>query len=391
MRRFLLFSLTLVALICGCNKQKQPSAQAPHGREVKLSYAQNIRITEFDGYTRVELKNPWKKGKTLHTYYLIYNKGNNTEDYTAGGKGNNSQCPSDGTPIHVPLQRAVVFTTAHANLLCQLHAQDAIAGVADLRYMMIDNIQQRARRKGAKDAIADCGDAMKPNVERIVDLRADAVLLSPFENSGGYGTLEHTGIPLIECAEYMETSALGRAEWMRFYGRLVGKGHEADSLFRTVERNYRRLAALARTSKTTKSVIPDRKTGSVWYMPGGKSSVGLLYKDAQIGYAFAQDKHSGSLALPFETVMDKAGNADIWLMSHHGEMTRSLLEAEFEGYKQLKAFQNGNIYGCQIDKVPYFEEVSWRPDWLLRDLIVIFHPALRQQLGTQLRYYKRIQ
>ena len=55
---------------------------------------------------------------------------------------------------------------------------------------------------------------MKPDIERIIDLRADAILLSPFENSGGYGRLEQIGVPIIECADYMETSALGRAEWM---------------------------------------------------------------------------------------------------------------------------------------------------------------------------------
>ena len=70
---------------------------------------------------------------------------------------------------------------------------------------------------------------MKPDIERIIDLRADAILLSPFENSGGYGRLEQIGVPIIECADYMETSALGRAEWMKFYGLLYGKEHEADS------------------------------------------------------------------------------------------------------------------------------------------------------------------
>ena len=56
---------------------------------------------------------------------------------------------------------------------------------------------------------------MNPDMERIIDLHPDAILLSPFENSGGYGRIEKLDIPIIECADYMETSALGRAEWMR--------------------------------------------------------------------------------------------------------------------------------------------------------------------------------
>ena len=79
---------------------------------------------------------------------------------------------------------------------------------------------------------------------KIIDLHPDAIMLSPFENSGGYGRVEKLNIPIIECADYMETSALGRAEWMRFYGLLFGQAQKADSLFAEVEKNYNELKAL---------------------------------------------------------------------------------------------------------------------------------------------------
>ena len=118
--------------------------------------------------------------------------------------------------------------------------------------------------------------------------------------------------------------------------------------------------------------------------------MGLIYRDAQLSYAYASDTHSGSLPLSFETVLDKAGEADIWLMSFQGHLTKRQLLAEYAGYEQLRAFKEGRIYGCPVDRKPYFEEVSWRPDWLLRDLIVLFHPALRDRLGSDLRYYQPI-
>ena len=46
---------------------------------------------------------------------------------------------------------------------------------------------------------------MQPDIERIMSLRPDALLLSPFENSGGYGKLSALQIPIIEAADYMET------------------------------------------------------------------------------------------------------------------------------------------------------------------------------------------
>ena len=262
MDRKMLFYTFLILIFSSCGRTSKSTTPSGEGKEITLAYAQNLRMTAFEGYTRVELRDPWKPGKTLHTYYLVGHEG--------------TQPPGDGTVVYVPLERMVVFTTAHANLLEWLGEGQRIAGVADAKYMLIPDVQRRLRLTEAKDAIADCGEAMNPNVERIVELQSDAVLLSPFENSGGYGVREKTGIPIIECADYMETSALGRAEWMRFYGRLVGRGEQADRLFRIVEREYQRLSALAKGDKERRSVLPERKTGSAWYLPGGRSSMGLI-------------------------------------------------------------------------------------------------------------------
>lgn len=67
---------------------------------------------------------------------------------------------------------------------------------------------------------------MAPDIERIIALKPEAILLSPFENSGGYGKLDKLHVPIIEAADYMESSPLGRAEWMKFYGMLFKKRRE---------------------------------------------------------------------------------------------------------------------------------------------------------------------
>ena len=372
MRKSLILYLLLLSLCFGCsnNKAKMANTNAPTDSTLVFKYAENIKMERTSDGIKVTLSNPWKKGETLHTYYLV-------EDASKAEK------PADGTLVQVPMKRGVFFTTAHANLMEMLGAQNAIAGVADAKYMLIPDVQKRLQTK----TIADCGDGMKPDIEKIIDIKPDGLLLSPFENSGGYGKLDEIKIPIIECAEYMETSALGRAEWIKFYGILFGCQQSADSLFKVVEGNYLALKAKAKSSKQTLSVLPDRKTGSVWYMPGGESSVGLLYKDANGKYAFADNNKSGSLALPFETVLDKAGQADFWIFSYYGGFNKQQLLAEYQGYAALKPFKTGEIYGCQVDKTPYFEEVSWRPDWLLSDLIQLFHPDLRT---GSMRYYHRL-
>ncbi len=188
----------------------------------------------------------------------------------------------------------------------------------------------------------------------------------------------------------MELSALGRAEWMKFYGMLVGKEHEADSLFAVVEKEYKQLAALAKTSRRKVRVITERNYGGVWYCPAGKSSMAQLIADANAQYVFASDTHSGSLSLSPESVVSRAADADVWLFVYPGErpLSKEMLLAEYEGYKVLAAYRKGNIYECGSDLTRYFDEISFRPDWLLSDLVRIFHPGLNV-FGEQ-KYYQKL-
>jgi len=137
-----------------------------------------------------------------------------------------------------------------------------------------------------------------------------------------------------------------------------------------------------------RSVLTERKTGSTWYVPGGQSTIGTMLADAHAAYAFAADNHSGSLPLSVEEVLDKAGQSDLWLIKNSTgkSITRNDLLAEYHGYKMLKAFRKGDVYVCNTSERPYFEEVSFRPDYLLRELILLSHPECLQ--NDTLRYYE---
>jgi len=355
MRRVVSFFLPLL-LLCSCTGRVVSSDEG-QGDTVPLKYATLLTMVKYTSHTHVTIKDPWNKGKILHEYDIMK-----------------------------PFHRAMVFTSPHCQLLYWLNAQANIAGVCDLQYMLIPDMKKRVK----EGRVEDCGNSMSPMVEKVIDAKADAIVISPFQNSGGYGKLEKIGIPIIEAADYMELSALGRAEWMKFYGLLFGKEREADSLFNTVDSTYTALKAFAAKLPKGKSVLTERKTGAVWYCPGGSSSLGILIRDANGGYAFASDKHSGSLPLPFEQVLDKAGDTDIWAFKYNGmkPLTRQDLLNEFYGYEGLKAFRTGNIYECNITKIPYFEEVSFHPDFLLRELIQLLHPGVN--LGG-LKYYERLE
>lgn len=345
------------------------------GDSLKFKYATLPSVVEYDGYTVVTLNNPWKAGKELHTYVLV---------------PRDVEVPfhlPKGTVIRTPLERVVVFTTVHSSLMMALGCIDKIAGVADLKYIKIPWVQQQA--KAGK--IVDCGDGMNPLIEKIIDLHPDAILLSPFENSGGYGKLEEIDIPLFECAEYMEISPLARAEWMRIYGLLFGCQEKADKLFAEVDKNYNNLKKQAQDAGVGRTVLFDKIIGnSVWYVPGGCSTMGQMIQDAGGQYLWADDNHSGSLPLPFESVLVKALDADVWMLRYDSDKPMKLqqLLAEQEGYSQFEAYQTGEVYGCNVRTSLFYEEAPFRPDRLLSDFIQIMHPGIKP--ATPLKYYQKL-
>ncbi len=380
----LLFLLTIVLTACG--GQRAPQSWAERLQEstapdsLVFRYARLIHVEQREGCRVVYIDNPWMQGKGLHTYVLV--------PYDA----ELPQSLPGGTVVRTPLRRSVVFTSVHCALIDQLQATAQVAGVADLKYIKVPFVQE-----GVKSGkIADCGDGMSPVVEKIIDTEADALLLSPFENAGGYGRMEDINIPIIECAEYMEASPLARAEWMRFYGMLYGKEEEAERLFAQVEAHYMTLKQQAATAAARPSVLVDKMAGSVWYVPGGRSTIGQMLSDANADYPWADDSHSGSLQLAFETVLERAGESDFWLFRYDSPhpITLDELLSEKDGYRMVRpirlitnsASQSPNsefgirnssaVYGCNVTTSMFYEETPFRPDLLLQDLIKILHPDI---------------
>ena len=374
------YLVILLLALLSCHGTQRDAAKV-EGDTLQFKYASLLTIVDYDGYSVATIANPWKKDKVLHTYILVPRDAESPALTASDGS-------ADGitSTIRIPIQRAAVFTTVHCSLLMTFGCQDRIAGVADLEYIKIPWIHEQV----GKGSIVDCGGGLNPVVEKIIDTKPDIIMLSPFENSGGYGKVEELDIPIMECAEYMESSPLARAEWMKFYGRLFGCQAKADSLFAVVDSSYHALKSQASKAGRGRSVLVDKLVGSVWYVPGGKSTIGQMLQDAGADYAWSDDDHSGSLSLPFETVLERAGESDLWIYrysSNHAQTLPELL-SEHHGYSQLRPFQTGEVYGCNVDQSLFYEESPFRPDYLLGDFIRLIHPDMTNL--PPLRYYEKI-
>ena len=437
----LLCGATAALLMAACQGGKTAAADAEAGDTLEMKYAKLLTIVKHgDGeessdaaedidyqYAEAIIANPWKAGTMLHRYILIPKgeEGDKTVTRLALQRTSGMGCTTD--TVRTPVERSAVFIAPHCQLMYELGCQQAIRGVCDLNYINIPDVRKRAASAGnaaAQNSIVDCGSSMAPDIERIIALKPEAILVSPFENSGGYGKLDKLRIPLIEAADYMESSPLGRAEWMKFYGMLfgkdknisttaagkaseaaVGKASEAaagkaseatlpascelraDSLFAQIEKEYLKLKAEAGKLPKGLSILTERKTGGVWYVPGGQSTIGILLKDANARYIFSDDKHSGSLPMSPEQILAKGSQVDVWAFKYFGgaPLSQVQLLQEYDGYKALAAFNRGNIYQVDTSTEPYFELTSFHPELLLREFIILAHGS---RFG-KLRFYKK--
>lgn len=375
----------LVALLfVACQGGKTASGEG--GDTLRMKYAELLTIVKHDdgAYTEAIIENPWKKGTTLHKYILVP-KGKEGDETVARLKDDirenaTLQMGSHCDIVRTPLESNVMFTAPHCQLMYELGCKNAITGVCDKDYINIPDIKERV----------DCGSSMQPDIERIIALKPEGLFISPFENSGGYGKLDKLHIPIIETADYMETSPLGRAEWMKFYGLLFKSEERSDSLFSSIEKEYLALKAEAAKLPQGLSILTERKMGSVWYVPGGKSTMGILLKDANAKYIFADDTHSGSLAYGPERILSKGTQVDVWAFKYFGgkALSKNDLLAEYEGYKVLKAFNSNSIYQVDTSTQPYFELTSFHPEILLREFIILAHPKATQ--FGKLRFYQHL-
>ena len=450
----LLCGATAALLMAACQGGKTAAADAEAGDTLEMKYAKLLTIVKHgDGedasdngegadyqYAEAIITNPWKAGTMLHRYILIPKgkEGDKTVTRLALQRTSGMGCTTD--TVRTPVERSAVFIAPHCQLMYELGCQQAIRGVCDLNYINIPDVRKRAASAGkasagnasSENSIVDCGSSMAPDIERIIALKPEAILVSPFENSGGYGKLDKLHIPLIEAADYMESSPLGRAEWMKFYGMLFGKDKNisttaageasttaageasttaageasttaagkaseatlpascelrADSLFAKIEKEYLKLKAEAGKLPKGLSILTERKTGNVWYVPGGQSTIGILLKDANARYIFSVDKHSGSLPMSPEQILAKGNQVDVWAFKYFGgaPLSQVQLLQEYDGYKALAAFNRGNIYQVDTSTVPYFELTSFHPELLLREFIILAHG---ERFG-KLRFYKK--
>lgn len=341
------FIALLCSFILSCGNGKTGGAVS--GDTVVFRHAHFVSVVKQGEKIRIDIRNPWDTVSTLRSI-----------------------------SVGVPVKRAAVYTATHAALLAELGVCNQIGGVFDTQYIKHKEIGEAI----ASGMIRDLGTSNAVNIEQIMDLQPDLLMPSPYESQGGYGRLEQMGIPIMECADYMEVSPLARAEWIRVYGILFGVEERADSLFNAIEKRYVELRTLAQKAEGRPRLLTERPLSGTWHVPCGGSTTGILYRDAGADYIFSNIPGSGANAMSIEMVLDKAMSADIWLIKSFGALSREQIVQDCPPTKHIPA----RLLVCDTQEVPFFEETPFHPEYLLENLIGILHPELN--VSAQRQYFK---
>ena len=350
-----LFLLILLLTLGSCRNSKS-SLERDDAREGVVE-AKLLSITHNKGYTKVEIINPWDTTKLLQTYLLV---------------PRDSELPKDlpkGTVVRTPIQNVLVYSSVHSSLMHELGCFDVVKGVTDAQYFNDTDITSGI----SSGEITDCGSSMAPTIERVIEMEADAVWLSPYQDAT-YGQVAKLGVPIIECADYLETTPLGRAEWVRFYGELLGCPDKADSLYNAVRETYTSLKEQISSDRTFSrpKVLTEMVISGVWNVPGGHSYMARLIADAGGDYPWADNESTGSLSLDFNQVLAIAQDADVWLVKSFMVHSLKDLEGVFKLNTSFKAFGNRQVYVCDTNSSHLFDRFPFHPNVLLREYHNIF-------------------
>ena len=353
-----LFLFSSLLILSSCFRSGHGAGNVLEQQDSVITAARLLSMQRADGYTVVTVGNPWKGG-VLHRYVLVPAEAPVPEDLP------------EGTVVRTPVKNALVYSSVHTSLMRELNALDAVRGVVDSQYFIDADIVDGVK----SGTIADCGNSMNPTVEKVIEMGPDAILLSPYQDAS-YGQITGLDIPIIECADYLEFDPLGRAEWVKFYGELLGKRAEADSLYNAVVNAYNAVKQKASAADTRPTVVTEMVINGVWNVPGGQSYMARILGDAGGRYLWADDENTGSLALDFNQVLAVAQNADYWFIKWTNITTLKDLQGTYDLNKEMAAFQNKRVYVCDTDKTRFFNRIPFHPEVLLREFAAILHPEL---------------
>lgn len=354
-----LITAALLAGSCGEGSGSDPAFTAPSDPiEAGIKYASGLRIHKVGDGFRVEVRNPQDTSEIIGKYRFSRRKVSAAEGETV---------------VQIPVTNMALNSTTFVPFFEKLDAHEVIGGVSYAN--RVTNKRVKALIDEGKTLEIAGGDGI--DTERLLMVDPDALMVYRYGDSN-FSSIEAQGIPVVMNMEYLETTPLGRAEWVKLVGCLLDRYDEAEALYDKIEGEYLSLKDSARSADYYPVVFSGSKYDTKWFTPGGNSFVAQFIRDSGARYAFQHIEGQGNVELDFESVLSTLVKADYWglIVSSRDEFAlSSLLEME-PRYALFNSFKDGQVFVCNTAKSDYFGDAVLEPQVILADLIAVIHPGL---------------
>ena len=333
----LLFALLTAGLLGGCSSEKQAvETTGPEWstlavtRQVPLGYATQFSLTEYEqGYTMLDIP-------TSGSFLIV-----------PEGAGLPKGLAEDVAALYAPLDRIYLTATSSMDFFRALNSIGSVRlSGTDVNGWYIEE----AREALQNGSMLFAGKYSAPDYELIFSEKCDLAVESTmiYHSPEVKEQLEKLGVPvLVERSSY-EEDPLGRMEWIKVYGALLGKLEEAEALF---DREAEAVAPLLDQPRTDKTVVffYITTTGTV-NVRKSSDYVPKMIEMAGGTYVFP-DLNSGSalstVNMTMESFYDGAKDADLLIYNSNidGEVfTLEELLQKSAFLKDFKAVQNGDVW-----------------------------------------------
>ena len=359
---YTLFLCVYFLLIISCKKEAIKVDKKTFSTS-NIKYAKGFDIITENGTKKLIIKAAYQNFDETFEYVI---------------KKRNPKEKKSTNTLFTPIQKIIVTSTTHIPMVELLQEEASIIGFPHSKYVS----SEKTRKLIDAGKIKEIGKENALNTEILLDLQPELVVgFSVSAADKSLTTIKKAGIDVIYNGDWLEKTPLGRAEWIKFFGVLFDKEKQADRIFKTIEADY--LDAKKTALKSTKK--PTILSGAImskdiWNLPAGKSFMAQFLKDANVSYLWKNSDGKGSLSLSFESVFEKAKNADFWISPGYFSSKEQLLQSN-QIYNQFDAFKNNNIYNPsskkgKTDGVIFYELAPTRPDLVLKDIIKITNNEL---------------
>ncbi|MDB9312296.1 ABC transporter substrate-binding protein [Spirulina sp. CS-785/01] len=342
-------------------------------------YATGFSVTYHNHYKIVTVRNPWQDTDETFQYLLV-------------------QC---GTPvpegyeqmqvIKIPIQSVVTLSTTHLPHLDRLGVIDRLLGVS--RFSIVNTATVQSKIEEGK--LLEVGSGNTLNLERLVEQSPDLILTYGTGNPefDRHQQMQSAGLSVAIVAEYMESSPLGRAEWIKFTALFFNQEAKAEAIFTKIAAQYEMLTQLTENIEDRPTVLTGFSYEGTWYVAGAESYVGQFLRDAGANYLWSDLDIAGSSPKDFEAVFARAKDAEYWLNVSQDWQSREDMVAADARYQMFTALQEDRVFNNTARLSPqggndYWETGMLEPDQVLADLIAILHPQLLPD--RELKYYQKL-